>query len=45
MTIAKNSKVNLKSIDFNTNQTLPEDSVLDLQQVFGYNKEDLKFLS
>ena len=40
----KNSKVNIKSIDFNTNKTLPEDSVLlDLQQAFGYNKEDLKF--
>ncbi len=40
----KNSKVNIKSIDFNTNKTLPEDNVLlDLQQAFGYNKEDLKF--
>ena len=40
----KNSKVNIKSIDFNTNKILPEDSVLlDLQQAFGYNKEDLKF--
>ena len=40
----KDSKVNIKSIDFNTNKTLPEDSVLlDLQQAFGYNKEDLKF--
>ena len=40
----KNSKVNIKSIDFNTNKTLPEDVVLlDLQQAFGYNKEDLKF--
>ena len=40
----KNSKVNIKSIDLNTNKTLPEDSVLlDLQQAFGYNKEDLKF--
>ncbi len=40
----KNSKVNIKSIHFNTNKTLPEDGVLlDLQQAFGYNKEDLKF--
>ncbi len=40
----KNSKVNIKSIDFNTNKILPEDSILlDLQQAFGYNKEDLKF--
>ena len=40
----KNSKVNIKSIDFNTNKTLPEDGLLlDLQQAFGYNKEDLKF--
>ncbi len=40
----KNSKVNINSIDFNTNKTLPEDGMLlDLQQAFGYNKEDLKF--
>ncbi len=40
----KNSKVNIKSINLNTNKTLPEDGVLlDLQQAFGYNKEDLKF--
>ena len=40
----KNSKVNIKSIDFNTNKTLPEDSVLlDLQQAFGITKKISNF--
>ena len=40
----KNSKVSLSAITYETNKVPPEDSLLlDLQQAFGYNKEDLKF--
>ena len=40
----KNSKVSLSAITYETNKLPPEDSLLlDLQQAFGYNKEDLKF--
>ena len=40
----KNSKVTLSAITYETNKVPPEDNLLlDLQQAFGYNKEDLKF--
>jgi glutamate synthase (NADPH/NADH) large chain len=40
----KNSKVSLSSFKFETNFQIPDnETLLDLQQAHGYNKEDLKF--
>ncbi len=39
-----NSKININSINLKSNNSLPDDAtLLDMQQAFGYNKEDLKF--
>ena len=40
----KASKIKIESFDIKTNKEFPdEDVLLDSQQAFGYNKEDLKF--